>query len=530
MSSDGRINAALFNFCIAADDGPRTNPNDSANGNEPRHRASLEDLRWLREAMASVEMPDRAVKRCATTITNWWIPVREKLPAASASAAAVAVAAAAGSAPLLMLPAPPQAAGDENKSATEAAAQSTAVASPPPRLLRLDDLPATIPADVLEATEELCELVEDLNYAKEFMLLKGVRATLDILAVAFDAANNSNGTSVLPGGATAAAVVADSSSSASSPETLASTAKQWSHFRCLLVRLLAGASANFDAFQAELVKHNWARVLVPQLTFSMRSNLVSVSTHSLHQPLRFVFPAETAALLLCVSNIMREHGPALEQFLSADGMFHLANVCEFLRYVTDSVSCESRAATVARQQHLSAEGVAFRSAWIVALRRAMSAARYLVEEHGVTSQRVLRVAVDVLQRATIELSKSTKPDQAASSDDASGYNDEDYQRDIVNMATGAAFAAKVLAESVKRSANASAAATTDDDGGSKTSIDKSMPVWGKHLVEKLSGAWWKIRVTESAIFCNELVDEIVSLREVLSGTKRRVAEFSRFSE
>ena len=66
MSSDPRINSALFNFCIAADDGPRNPPSEEESNKYPR--ASLDDLRWLREAMESVEAPDRIMQRHVATI------------------------------------------------------------------------------------------------------------------------------------------------------------------------------------------------------------------------------------------------------------------------------------------------------------------------------------------------------------------------------------------------------------------------------------------------------------------------------
>ena len=58
MSNHPGINAALFNFCNAVNDGPREGTAPSA-----LPQRSAEELQWLREALAAVEAPDRVVKR-----------------------------------------------------------------------------------------------------------------------------------------------------------------------------------------------------------------------------------------------------------------------------------------------------------------------------------------------------------------------------------------------------------------------------------------------------------------------------------
>jgi hypothetical protein len=64
MSNNPTINNALFQFCQMADDGPRTAPSAD------RPQRSAEDLQWLREAIQSVEAPERTVKRLLTSIVD----------------------------------------------------------------------------------------------------------------------------------------------------------------------------------------------------------------------------------------------------------------------------------------------------------------------------------------------------------------------------------------------------------------------------------------------------------------------------
>jgi hypothetical protein len=59
MSNDPVINAALFRFCQLADDGPR-----NAAGAQPlAKRRDPADLQWLREALESVEAPEKIVQK-----------------------------------------------------------------------------------------------------------------------------------------------------------------------------------------------------------------------------------------------------------------------------------------------------------------------------------------------------------------------------------------------------------------------------------------------------------------------------------
>jgi hypothetical protein len=65
MSNNPLINNALFQFCQMADDGPRAAPSTA-----DRPARSAEDLQWLRDAIQSVEAPERTVKRLLTTIVD----------------------------------------------------------------------------------------------------------------------------------------------------------------------------------------------------------------------------------------------------------------------------------------------------------------------------------------------------------------------------------------------------------------------------------------------------------------------------
>lgn len=61
MSNDPAMNAALLNFCTSLDNGPR--------GGGPPQR-SEEERRWLREALESVEAPERQIKRLLAAVAR----------------------------------------------------------------------------------------------------------------------------------------------------------------------------------------------------------------------------------------------------------------------------------------------------------------------------------------------------------------------------------------------------------------------------------------------------------------------------
>lgn len=152
MSDNPGINAALFNFCHMVDDGPRNAPAAERVQRDP------EDLKWLREALASVEEPERIVKRLLTTIQQ------------------------------------------EDRS----------------------------DAEILEALEELSDMVEDMNWAIEFALMNGHQIVIRMLE--------------------------------ENPK-----ARQNSEIRTQLAMIIAHAAQNNDKVQEAFNSVKWADVLVPKL-------------------------------------------------------------------------------------------------------------------------------------------------------------------------------------------------------------------------------------------------------------------------
>ncbi|KEG14372.1 hypothetical protein DQ04_00501120 [Trypanosoma grayi] len=65
MSNDPAINTALLNFCASLDNGPK----NSSNADAPTHR-NPEDMQWLKEALQSVEAPERQVRRLLDTVAR----------------------------------------------------------------------------------------------------------------------------------------------------------------------------------------------------------------------------------------------------------------------------------------------------------------------------------------------------------------------------------------------------------------------------------------------------------------------------
>ncbi|KAG8345200.1 hypothetical protein ERJ75_001425600 [Trypanosoma vivax] len=66
MSNDPCLNTALLNFCTSLSNGPRgENGTDSA-----LQKRSPEELQWLKEALASIEQPERKIKRILEMIAR----------------------------------------------------------------------------------------------------------------------------------------------------------------------------------------------------------------------------------------------------------------------------------------------------------------------------------------------------------------------------------------------------------------------------------------------------------------------------
>lgn len=64
MSENNGINAALLNFCMSADDGPR-----NGTASALPHRTA-EEREWLRQAIAAAELPDQGLKRVLAALRD----------------------------------------------------------------------------------------------------------------------------------------------------------------------------------------------------------------------------------------------------------------------------------------------------------------------------------------------------------------------------------------------------------------------------------------------------------------------------
>jgi hypothetical protein len=256
MSNDPRINTALFNFCLRADDGPRE---DSAVNAEPIQPRSLEDLRWLREAMSATATP--------------------------------------GAPAPLLLAAPPDVVAINRPAAPVAAA------APAPTTTQLQR-PIECPEAILGAAEELCELTEDLNFASEFMALRGPALCLEILRA--------------PSLARGAAAVSSAD------------ADRFLQLQAVIARTLAGASANYDEFQTHLCQLNWATVVLPLFARAATGQVLPSAASDVTKPTVSRSSASLAAsLALCINNIVRQHDAALRVFLEERGLTILAEVVHY---------------------------------------------------------------------------------------------------------------------------------------------------------------------------------------------------------
>lgn len=469
MSNDPRINSALFNFCIAADDGPK-----GESTYDTTHKASQEDLKWLKQVMENVEAPDRAMKRCVTTLGNWIAPVQDEIYAGlligqqqnaanknknnnnskdqqplllgSASSTSAAAVAAAPQKPSedAAVPAPKQQETNTNKKTT---------------LTSLTDLPQ-ITDQVMDALEEICDKVEDLNFAKEFMLMKGVPLYFGLVRTSIAASSQNNNPDL-------------------SKADFTKLQTKWSELRTVIIRSLAGSSANFEEFQDELCKFHFAEVFLPLL--------------SKWKDFASLYPAELSAIMLFLTNTIRQHEVALQNFLQHDGMYHLANVIQQLSALSSSSS----------QQH-----------FIVAKRRAFNFAKYLIEEQATTSPRVLKAAVDVL----VEQSKENLAPKTFSEDQA------DAERDFENNNMSAAFAAQILTSALLKTIMSEKAKNKNSQGKETSSVDLVMPQWGTHLISKISGSsfWENFSKSADVIQHVDLKEGVEMFVRILSSVKNQI--------
>ena len=476
MSRDPRLNGALFNFCMTADDGPRAPPDPN------RARASVEDLRWLRTAMEAMEMPDRTVKRCLTRITDWFLPAMNAFTRATPTGAAAA-SSSASQTPVLLLAGPgPHSTGvasskkrsdDDGSSSGSGTSGALATKARTSHDEQHENVTITyellpdVTDEIADAADELCEILEDMNYAKEFMLMRGIKVYLDVLRLSFEAVVNGAATMT-----TAAAAEAFRSAKA----------KRWSQLRTVLLRSLGAASANFDEFQSAMCKLDYASAVTPPLSDASRA----VTTY---------FPAELAAALFCVTNTVSQHAEALRLFLvDGSGMYHLANVVETLN--SDSSNSNSDSPT----------GAADVAARLNAKRRAFNLVRFLVEEAGVTSPRILRAAIDTASTISrgayakrgIELQRQQQQRQMQDADAAAGASaaaDAPLDAEVQNACAAGAFAARTIACALARvmqrdDASNKTPVDTTSTAAASTPLEANMPQWGAHLVERFGGQWW----------------------------------------
>lgn len=245
MSNDPHINAALWNFCMRANDGPSGSGEHS--GEVPQR--DPEDLKWLRSAMESVEMPDKTIKRILEKLLNLdkdfhpALPLRMKPTSATSASTSTGPATNGSSAPLALgAPAPalmalppaastqPAPTSEQQERASASSIAQTTTAAPPAATVTA---PPPKPADdafldeLFPMLEELQDVVEDLNCAKEFQLMNGCAIVLAKLQSITSAVN--------------------------------------AELRRTLLMIIAHASQNLDDLQETFTQLNWVNILVPLL-------------------------------------------------------------------------------------------------------------------------------------------------------------------------------------------------------------------------------------------------------------------------
>ena len=264
MSNDPSINSALWNFCMRANDGPRQERTEPLPPRDPA------DLEWLRQAMESVEMPEKTIKRILTSLHE--LDKGYAAPRGATAATAVSPASGPGNAsaaPPPMLEAPPAAARTGPEEAPTPANvdpnenKRTAPWHPPA------EQTAEAIDKLIEELEELNDLVEDLNYAKEFELMKGCEVVLYKLA---------------------------------SPTPLGNA-----ELRKQLLLVIAHASQNLEHLQDSFTKLKWAAQLVPMLRAESDAGC-------------------RAANILACSALCRGHPQASGEFVNAGGFAVLEGI------------------------------------------------------------------------------------------------------------------------------------------------------------------------------------------------------------
>jgi len=242
MSNDQAINTALWNFCMRANDGPHRGAGPQpAEGEEgavattqadsPLPPRDPKDLEWLKTVMESLEMPDKQMKRLLKQL--------HRLDADST----------------------PKVNLDEKKiqpgSAQKPAEQKKS--EEPEETMSNDEIIDMLLDGVLD---EINDCVEDLNFAKEFELMKGCEVVLYKL----------DGPS----------------------------AKAEAELRTQLLLIIAHASQNLPDLQESFSKLQWARQLVPMLKEETNA-------------------AAAAANIMACSSMCRGSAKASGEFVNAGG-------------------------------------------------------------------------------------------------------------------------------------------------------------------------------------------------------------------
>lgn len=170
--------------------------------------------------------------------------------------------------------------------------------------------PASTEPQVLACLEVLQEELEDLNMAKEWMLMNGHRAVLDTLRSGKIAANASSTVLITPA------------------------------IRTLLYLTIGHAAQNDEPMQKAFLECNWSALLVPLLR--IESNVDA-----------------RQALCLAVSNLCRGHAASAASFVNGGGFDALSNVLQRLEGSDDYTSI-SRLLRLVR--YFSVEGISWSGA------------------------------------------------------------------------------------------------------------------------------------------------------------------------
>lgn len=299
MSNDPYINAALFNFCHRLDDGPR-NTSDV-----PREPRSMEDLQWLRQALAAIESPDKILKQQLQIleISMGW----DSLGGGKR--------------------------GDEADKKSGPADNKKEEPKPTGLKLLANGTNPVGLNDVLNSLEWLVEELEDINMATEMCLMNGPAILLNLLQVT--AANF-----VAPPTSAAAAAAITTAPTAPVPRKPHSKFSVFESVNCVLkapvvadlardsevrtavAKAIAHATQQNPKVQEAFAVHNWATIVVPVLAFEVERYIYGFpsATSSSAAPVGPVTGNTVAALLHLCSCMCRENDEGTKDFIAANGL------------------------------------------------------------------------------------------------------------------------------------------------------------------------------------------------------------------